>query len=120
MQVKYGPAIPVFHPPTAKEKALIKLHHCFLLRNLNKIKKKDKLLTENPPPASTSPSPSVKNSINNQMSTLRAPRNTRTRGLAHAADDPELEKLAKVAVVLREICHELATMKGKIKNSIQL
>lgn len=48
-----------------------------------------------------------------QISALRSPRNIKTRGLALAVKDPEIEKMAKLAVILREVCNVLQAVKGK-------
>lgn len=47
-----------------------------------------------------------------QISALRAPRNIRTRGLTIAEHDPTIEKTARIAGILREICEELSNYKG--------
>lgn len=47
-----------------------------------------------------------------QISALRTPRNIRTRGLTNAEHDPKIEKTARIAGVLREICEVLANHKG--------
>lgn len=46
-----------------------------------------------------------------QISALCTPRNMKTRGLTQAVQDPELEKMAKMAVVLRDICTALESPK---------
>lgn len=56
------------------------------------------------------PSPAL---LTAQIAALRAPRNIRTRGLAIAEHNPKIEKTARIAGVLREICEELANHKGK-------
>jgi [histone H3]-lysine4 N-trimethyltransferase ASH1L len=63
---------------------------------------------------SSSPAPSTsRTSLSAQIAALRVPRNIRTRGLASVAQDPEVEKTAKMAVVLREICAEIGSKKSK-------
>ncbi len=47
-----------------------------------------------------------------QISALRAPRNIRTRGLTIAEHDPTIEKTARIAGILREICEEIGNYKG--------
>ncbi|XP_021707227.1 histone-lysine N-methyltransferase ash1 isoform X2 [Aedes aegypti] len=119
-----GQPLPNFVPPTVKERALIVEHHCFLMRNLNKIRK----LKDRSPehlasghlgsPATGGPNaghvaPGGKPSLASQISALRCPRNIRTRGLAFVEDDPELEKVARIAVALKEICIEIASLKDE-------
>lgn len=52
-----------------------------------------------------------------QISALRAPRNIRTRGLTIAEHDPAIEKTARIAGILREICEELSNCKGNLCSS---
>lgn len=49
-----------------------------------------------------------------QISALRAPRNIRTRGLTLAVNDPTVERTARIAGILREICQELDNYKGTL------
>uniref|UniRef100_A0A182VWH7 Histone-lysine N-methyltransferase n=1 Tax=Anopheles minimus TaxID=112268 RepID=A0A182VWH7_9DIPT len=126
-----GTPLPTFHPPTVKERALIAEHHCFLLRNLNKIRRqKERTSTiistgaatggtgaaatdgaAGAIPGTDQTNSSGKPSLASQISALRCPRNIRTRGLAFVEDDPELEKTARIAVALKDICTEIATLK---------
>uniref|UniRef100_A0A4Y0AMC0 Histone-lysine N-methyltransferase n=1 Tax=Anopheles funestus TaxID=62324 RepID=A0A4Y0AMC0_ANOFN len=125
-----GTPLPTFHPPTVKERALIAEHHCFLLRNLNKIRRQKERAatmvsaggagggagtsaTDGGPGAASGAdqTTSGKPSLASQISALRCPRNIRTRGLAFVEDDPELEKTARIAVALKDICTEIATLK---------
>ncbi|XP_062556034.1 histone-lysine N-methyltransferase ash1-like isoform X2 [Armigeres subalbatus] len=117
-----GQPLPNFVPPSTKERALIVEHHCFLMRNLNKIRKlKDRspehsLQTGNPALGGVGggqAGPGGKPSLASQISALRCPRNIRTRGLAFVEDDPELEKVARIAVALKEICIEIASLKDE-------
>ena len=131
-----GTPLPTFHPPSVKERALIAEHHCFLLRNLNKIRRQKEraatlasaggggnggagaAATESGGQGAAAGSDqtaggSGKPSLASQISALRCPRNIRTRGLAFVEDDPELEKTARIAVALKDICTEIATLKGK-------
>ncbi|XP_050067808.1 histone-lysine N-methyltransferase ash1 [Anopheles maculipalpis] len=124
-----GTPLPTFHPPTVKERALIAEHHCFLLRNLNKIRRQKERTaamvsagggatggagtsaTEGGTGVSSAADQAGKPSLASQISALRCPRNIRTRGLAFVEDDPELEKTARIAVALKDICTEIATLK---------
>ncbi|XP_052902605.1 histone-lysine N-methyltransferase ash1 [Anopheles moucheti] len=128
-----GTPLPTFHPPTVKERALIAEHHCFLLRNLNKIRRQKEraatmvsvggaggggggagtTATDGGAGATSGAdqNSSGKPSLASQISALRCPRNIRTRGLAFVEDDPELEKTARIAVALKDICTEIATLK---------
>ncbi|XP_055636011.1 histone-lysine N-methyltransferase ash1 isoform X2 [Toxorhynchites rutilus septentrionalis] len=119
-----GQPLPNFVSPTIKERALIVEHHCFLMRNLNKIRKLKDRSPEHPASSQTaSPAPGAQGQLTNagggkpslasQISALRCPRNIRTRGLAFVEDDPELEKIARIAVALKEICLEIASLKDE-------
>lgn len=123
--IKYGSLLPAFVPPTEHEKLVIAEHHCFLMRNLRKVRRNNErplcpLATSNANPISTSSNatPPVTKSVTSQslsvpMAAVRAPRNMRTRGLAIFEDNPELEKSARVAVVLRSVCDEIHSYKKK-------
>lgn len=48
----------------------------------------------------------------NHLNALQKPRNMRTRRLAQAEDDPELNKTAKLATILRELYNVVIRHKG--------
>lgn len=48
----------------------------------------------------------------NHLNALQKPRNIRTRRLAQAEDDPELNKTAKLATVFRDLYNAVITFKG--------
>lgn len=48
-----------------------------------------------------------------KISALRVPRSIRTRGVTIAEHDPVVEKTVRIAGILREICEELNSFKGK-------
>lgn len=52
----------------------------------------------------------------NHLNALQKPRNMRTRRLAQAEDDPELNKTAKLATILRDLYNVVITSKGKRSN----
>lgn len=49
----------------------------------------------------------------NHLNALQKPRNMRTRRLAQAEDDPELNKTAKLATILKDLYGVVTTAKGK-------
>ncbi|KAH8322182.1 hypothetical protein KR059_006750 [Drosophila kikkawai] len=118
-------------PLSEKERKLVKQFNIYLVRNFEKIRKcKAKraaaLALSAPTASATSPAhgatngdipgrrpstPSSTSLLAAQISALCTPRNMKTRGLAQAVHDPELEKMAKMAVVLRDICSSLETQK---------
>ncbi|XP_030370932.1 histone-lysine N-methyltransferase ash1 isoform X2 [Scaptodrosophila lebanonensis] len=101
-----------------KEKKLVKQCNIFLVRNFEKIRRckakraakapvsTDGTVSERRP---STPSSSV--TLAAQISALCTPRNIKTRGLTHAVQDPEVEKMAKMAVLLRDICNALEALK---------
>ncbi|KAH8410780.1 hypothetical protein KR222_007582, partial [Zaprionus bogoriensis] len=55
--------------------------------------------------------PSSTSMLAAQISALCTQRNIKTRGLTQAVQDPELDKMARMAVVLRDICSALESVK---------
>uniref|UniRef100_A0A336KMV7 CSON011870 protein n=1 Tax=Culicoides sonorensis TaxID=179676 RepID=A0A336KMV7_CULSO len=115
--IKYGSLLPAFVPPTDHEKSVIAEHHCFLMRNLRKVRRNNERplcpLAPSTVTAATNSTNScaTPSSLSVPMAAVRAPRNIRTRGLAIFEDNPELEKSARVAVVLRSVCDEIHAYK---------
>lgn len=56
--------------------------------------------------------PAIPASLTAHISALRTPRNIRTRGVTIAEHDPEIEKTARIAGILRELCEELSNYRG--------
>ncbi|XP_016998103.2 histone-lysine N-methyltransferase ash1 [Drosophila takahashii] len=121
-------AVAKLQPLSEKEKKLVKQFNTFLVRNFEKIRRcKAKRAAVAAPVGTTASSPAhgVANgdipgrrpstpsstSLAAQISALCSPRNMKTRGLAQAVHDPELEKMAKMAVVLRDICSAVESLK---------
>lgn len=48
----------------------------------------------------------------NQLNALRQPRNMRTRRLAQAQENPELNKAARLAAVLKDLLKIVTSAKG--------
>ncbi|XP_023718384.1 histone-lysine N-methyltransferase ash1 isoform X3 [Cryptotermes secundus] len=96
-------------PMSHQQRCFAQLHHCFLLRNLEKVKR----LRERLKQASRREEsvlcnyarPQVKQSdvFLTQLNALTSPRNIRTRRLAQAEDNPELTRTARLAYVLRDL-----------------
>lgn len=106
---KDGTNVTSLQPPTQKERSIIRNSHCFLIRNLEKIRKlkeRSAVVAMQQQTAST-----ATQSLSAQISALRVPRNIKTRGLALVEHDPELEKTARIAGILREICQDLSGYK---------
>lgn len=114
--------------PTSKELAYIHNGNCFLMRNMRKVNHKTMCNNKNKESMyllctfflaqlrrvtkKLVPHPSTPTVLTAQISALRLPRNIRTRGVTTAEHDPAIEKTARIAGVLREICQELAAQKG--------
>ncbi|XP_020713257.1 histone-lysine N-methyltransferase ash1 isoform X1 [Ceratitis capitata] len=126
-----------------REKKMVKQHGIFLVRNFEKIRRckarrnanctgelklngvsgmsptphtTSSPTNPNAPAAITNRRPSTPSSLAAQISALRSPRSIKTRGLTHAVQDPEVEKMAKIAVILREICQALEALKDPTDN----
>ncbi|KAH8371333.1 hypothetical protein KR093_006987 [Drosophila rubida] len=107
-----------------KEKKLVKQCSIFLVRNFEKIRRckakkaaakaqrgSPTVAGEADVPGRRPSTPSSTSLLAAQISALCTPRNMKTRGLTQAVQDPELEKMAKMAVVLRDICTALESVK---------
>lgn len=119
-----------------KEKRLVKQGSVFLIRNFEKIRRcKSKLSEGNSKPSTptaltanmcgspasiTSRRSSTPPTLAQHISALCSQRNIKTRGLVMAVQDPELEKMAKMAIILRDICVFLETLKHETDNTMSL
>ncbi|XP_055908017.1 histone-lysine N-methyltransferase ash1 [Eupeodes corollae] len=110
----------MLQPLSEKDKRLIGLQRIFLIRNFEKvrrIKSKGSQLevnkVEQVASAALQRRPSTPSSIAVQISALRSPRSIQTRCLAQAVQDPEVEKMAKMAVIFRDICSALEEIKDE-------
>uniref|UniRef100_A0A1I8PIQ2 Histone-lysine N-methyltransferase n=1 Tax=Stomoxys calcitrans TaxID=35570 RepID=A0A1I8PIQ2_STOCA len=124
-------------PLSEKEKKLVLKYSIFLVRNFEKIRAKKRnrkaldrscdsksqtpIATTPTPASSPSPvmpgaitqrRPSTPASLAAQITALCTARSIKTRGLTLAVQDPELDKMAKMAKVLRDICTSLEMAKN--------
>ncbi|XP_036672163.3 histone-lysine N-methyltransferase ash1 [Drosophila suzukii] len=121
-------AVAKLQPLSEKEKKLVKQFNTFLVRNFEKIRRckaKRAAVLAAASASASSPAHGVTNgdipgrrpstpsstSLAAQISALCSPRNMKTRGLAQTVHDPELEKMAKMAVILRDICGAVESLK---------
>ncbi|KAH8242251.1 hypothetical protein KR026_012598 [Drosophila bipectinata] len=119
-------AVAKMQPLSDKEKKLVKQFNTFLVRNFEKARRAAAQASSALTASASSPvhgatngdipgrrpsTPSSTSLLATQISALCTPRNMKTRGLAQAVQDPELEKMAKMAVVLRDICSTLESRK---------
>ncbi|XP_043260523.1 histone-lysine N-methyltransferase ash1 isoform X2 [Colletes gigas] len=110
---------PVLKPMSHQQRCFAQQHHCFLLRNLEKVKRVKSLVNQvqmqngktkfgNASVVKEKSSGDAKIQSNAFFSQLSALTNTntrtvRTRRLAQAQDDPEMHKTAKLAKVLKDL-----------------
>lgn len=108
--------LPVMKPLTHSQRQYVLEHHCFLLRNLNKVKRIREKSTDRTivPRVQTPQLPEQNASFINHLNAIRQPRNMKTRTLAQVEDDPELSKTAKLANILRDLYNIVGEMKGKL------
>ncbi|KDR13022.1 hypothetical protein L798_13230, partial [Zootermopsis nevadensis] len=96
-------------PMSHQQRCFAQLHHCFLLRNLEKVKRLRERLKQSSRREESMlcnyTRPQVKQSdvFLTQLNALTSPRNIRTRRLAQAEDNPELTRTARLAYVLRDL-----------------
>ncbi|XP_018565359.1 histone-lysine N-methyltransferase ash1 [Anoplophora glabripennis] len=93
-------------PMSHQQKCFILEHHCFLLRNLTKVRKvRDRSLSTTALAISRqqTATPTDTSAFMNHLNALQKPRNMKTRRLAQAEDDPELNKTVKLAALLKDI-----------------
>ncbi|GLG95421.1 Histone-lysine N-methyltransferase ash1 [Gryllus bimaculatus] len=106
-------------PMSHQQRCFAQMHHCFLLRNLEKVKRlRDRLkqASRREQPVSCSyPRPQVKQSdvFLTQLNALSTPRNIRTRRLAQAEDNPELTRTARLAYVFRDLYNVVMAAKDE-------
>ncbi|XP_011294066.2 histone-lysine N-methyltransferase ash1 [Musca domestica] len=132
---KDAPTPTRMHPLSERERKFVKQYSIFLIRNFEKIRAKtmlrkaaDRAETQTPSTTpATSPSPLMPGAISQrrpstpaslaaQITALCTARNIKTRGLTLAVQDPELEKMAKMAKILRDICTSLEAVKNPENN----
>ncbi|RZC36921.1 histone-lysine N-methyltransferase ash1 [Asbolus verrucosus] len=116
------PTVPIIPPPQVKpmshqQKCFILEHHCFLLRNLTRVKKvRDRSNSSVAVSRQQAMTPTNHGaSFISHLNALQKPRNIRTRRLAQAEENPELSKTIKLASVLRDIWN--AVTKAKDENN---
>ncbi|XP_050506470.1 histone-lysine N-methyltransferase ash1 isoform X1 [Diabrotica virgifera virgifera] len=109
------PLLPILQvkPVSHQQKIFILEHHCFLLRNLTKVRKvRDRSLsTASAVSRLQTSTPTDTSTFINQLNALQKPRNMKTRRLAQAEDDPELNKTVKLATLLKDIWTAVTTAK---------
>ncbi|XP_034944543.1 histone-lysine N-methyltransferase ash1 [Chelonus insularis] len=116
---------PLIKPMSQQQRYFAQQHHCFLLRNLEKVKRMKTPINqvqnqigknkEKVAPATKekpcNDSKTQSDAFLSQLTALtnNASRTVRTRRLAQAQDDPEVNKTAKLAKVLKDLYNVVAT-----------
>ncbi|KAF7278447.1 hypothetical protein GWI33_008409 [Rhynchophorus ferrugineus] len=107
-------------PMSHQQKCFILQHHCFLLRNLTKVRKvrdRSQSLSSGTASRQQAATPTDTSAFMNQLNALQKPRNMKTRRIAQAEDDPELTKTIKLATILKDI---LASIKAATDDKNQI
>lgn len=116
--------LPMLKPMSNQQRAFAQEHHCFLLRNLEKVRRMKTTggqtqvpkapggACQTPKEKTVVESKSQSDAIFTQLAALTnnsTSRTVRTRRLALAQDDPEMSKTAKLAKVLKDLYAIVAT-----------
>jgi len=107
-----------------QQRCFAQLHHCFLLRNLDKVRRVCERLKQATAQAggeAARPSAAKQSEVFlTHLNALSTPRNVRTRRLAQAEDDPEVARNARLAVILRDLYNALVGAKGESPSNDRL
>ncbi|XP_059490497.1 histone-lysine N-methyltransferase ASH1L isoform X2 [Neocloeon triangulifer] len=114
----FAPMKPMSH----QQRCFAQEHHCFLLRNLEKLKRfREKLkkhATEQQEASNAvnraTPASSKADVFLAQLNALSTPRSVRTRRLAQAEDNPELNKVARLAYTFKDLYMVVTTAKDEV------
>lgn len=104
--------LPPVKPLTNQQKAFVSEHHCFLLKNIARVKKMRDRSASIVSRTSISDN-NIGSAILNHLNALRKPRNMRTRRLAQVEGNPELTKTARLAETFRELWKFVVEAKDK-------
>jgi [histone H3]-lysine4 N-trimethyltransferase ASH1L len=112
----FAPMKPMSH----QQRCFAQEHHCFLLRNLEKLKrfreklKKHAAEQQDAATAASKQTPAATKAdvFLAQLNALSTPRSVRTRRLAQAEDNPELNKVARLAYVFKDIYQAVTIAKN--------
>ncbi|CAG0881800.1 unnamed protein product [Cyprideis torosa] len=98
-------------PPVA---VYVAKHRIFLLRNYHQIRRhRDALIQKLHGTEPSSQTPKVDDAFLTHFNALHTSRSVRTRQLAHADEDPEISRTARLAQVFKEICAAVTTAKDE-------
>ncbi|CAH1155038.1 unnamed protein product [Phaedon cochleariae] len=108
VQQVVAPVMPMMQvrPISHQQRCFVLERHCFLLRNLTKVRK---VRDRSPSTTSVASSrqrtatPTDASAFANHLNALKQPRSMKTRRVARGEDDPELSKTVKLAALLKEI-----------------
>ncbi|CAB3369610.1 Hypothetical predicted protein [Cloeon dipterum] len=113
----FAPMKPMSH----QQRCFAQEHHCFLLRNLEKLKRfREKLKKHATEQQEASGTVNKLTQASNkadvflaQLNALSTPRSVRTRRLAQAEDNPELNKVARLAYTFKDLYQAVVTAKNE-------
>jgi hypothetical protein len=113
-------------PMSHQQRCFAQMHHCFLLRNLEKVKKlRDRMKQHATGQQDTTTSSSAgygkptviatkpSDVFLAQLNALSTPRSMRTRRLAQAEDNPELTRVARLAYVFKDLYQLVCSAKDE-------
>ncbi|KAB7505128.1 Histone-lysine N-methyltransferase ASH1L, partial [Armadillidium nasatum] len=107
-------------PLSHQQRLYILSHRCFLLRNLERVRRSRERLTkfpetkkpEEPPEVPEEPSNKIEKFLTH-FTALNTARSVKTRRLAQAEDDPEMTRVAKLAQIFKDIYDKLVASRDE-------
>ncbi|GFW22367.1 histone-lysine N-methyltransferase ASH1L [Trichonephila clavipes] len=100
-------------PMSHQQRCYVQKHHCFLLRNYEKVKKaKDQARVAAEKEAERENALNKQDAFHAQFTALNTARSVKTRRLANAEENTELAKTAKLAQVFKDIFTAVTSCKG--------
>ncbi|XP_054713752.1 serine-rich adhesin for platelets-like [Uloborus diversus] len=104
-------------PMSHQQRCYVQKHHCFLLRNYEKVKKaKDQARVAAEKEAEREMSVNKQDAFLTQFTALNTSRSVKTRRLAIAEENTELTKTARLAQVFKDIFKAVTSSKGEDGN----
>ncbi|GBN73545.1 Histone-lysine N-methyltransferase ASH1L [Araneus ventricosus] len=101
-------------PMSHQQRCYVQKHHCFLLRNYEKVKKaKDQARVAAEKEAERENELNNQDAFHAQFTALNTSRSVKTRRLANAEENTELAKTAKLAQVFKDIFTAVTSCKGE-------
>lgn len=98
-------------PMSHQQRCFAQEHSCFLLRNVEKVKR-GRDCTKTKAPIETVNEVKPADVFYTQLNALSTLRSMKTRSLAQAEDNPELAKVAKLAYAFKDLYNAIVSAKG--------